>query len=116
VTVGHQAGGGAQEGPAIDLDAVLAAAGSVEDPEIRRTLASMDLMDGAEADESGHVTVTYHLTSPLCPSQWAVHIGMEVRRAVLAVPGVRGCSVNIQDHFIAADISKLVNESEVVSA
>jgi len=35
----------------VDLEAVIAAAGSVQDPEIRRTLTEMDLMDGAEVDE-----------------------------------------------------------------
>jgi metal-sulfur cluster biosynthetic enzyme len=38
-------------GTPVDLDAVLEAAGSVPDPEIRRTLADLDLMDGAEVDE-----------------------------------------------------------------
>ena len=100
----------------VDLDAVLAAAGSVEDPEIRRTLADLELMDGAEVDEDGNVTVHYHLTSPLCPSAFAVQIGREVRRRVMTVAGVTGARVDIQDHFIAAEISRLVNEDEVVSA
>ena len=34
----------------VDLDAVRAAAGSVPDPEIRRTLAELDLLDTVEAD------------------------------------------------------------------
>lgn len=102
--------------PEVDLDAVLAAAGSVEDPEIRRSLAEMDLMDGAEVDEDGQVRVHYHLTSPLCPSAFAVQIGREVRRRVLEVPGVTGCRVVIQDHFIAAEIARKVNEDEVVGA
>ena len=100
----------------VDLDAVLAAAGSVEDPEIRRTLADLELMDGAEVDSDGNVTVHYHLTSPLCPSAFAVQIGREVRRRVMAVAGVTGARVAIQDHFIAAEISRLVNEDEAVSA
>jgi ATP-binding protein involved in chromosome partitioning len=100
----------------VDIDAVLEAAGSVEDPEIRRTLADLDLMDGAEADADGHVTVRYHLTSPLCPSRFAIEIGKEVRRRVLGVPGVASARVDIQDHFIAADISRQVNEGEVVNA
>lgn len=103
-------------GAGVDLDAVLEAAGSVEDPEIRRTLADLDLMDGAEVDDEGNVTVHYHLTSPLCPSAFAVQIGREVRRRVMAVPGVTGARVDIQDHFIAAEIARLVNDDEVVSA
>jgi len=62
-------------------------------------------------DEEGNVRVHYHLTSPLCPSPFAIQIGVEVRRRVLAVPGVRSCRVLIADHFIAEEISRKVNES-----
>jgi ATP-binding protein involved in chromosome partitioning len=97
---------------AVDLDAVREAAGSVSDPEIRRSLAEMDLLDEVSADLQGRVTVRYHLTSPLCPSPFAVQIGREVRRRVGAVPGVTGCEVVIQDHFIAADIARMVNQDD----
>ena len=101
-----------------DLEAVRRAAGSVPDPEIRRTLADLDLLDTVEADagEPGHVTVRYHLTSPLCPSPFAVDIGREVRRRVEELPGVRRCTVVIQDHFIADEIARQVNDVAVGSA
>jgi metal-sulfur cluster biosynthetic enzyme len=94
----------------IDLAAVRAAAGSVSDPEIRRSLAEMELLDEVELVGGGDVVVRYHLTSPLCPSPFAVQIGREVRRRVEAVSGVRRCRVHIQDHFIAAEIAQAVNE------
>jgi ATP-binding protein involved in chromosome partitioning len=98
-------------GPAtVDLTAVREAAGSVPDPEIRRSLAEMDLLVEVVADGAGQVLVRYHLTSPLCPSRFAVDIGREVRRRVEAVPGVSRCRVEIQDHFIGAEISHAVNE------
>jgi len=98
---------------AVDLDAVRHAAGSVPDPEIRRTLADLDLMDSVDADDDGHVVVRYHLTSPLCPSPFAVDIGREVRRRVEQIPGVRRCTVVIQDHFIAEEIAHTVNDRPV---
>jgi metal-sulfur cluster biosynthetic enzyme len=94
----------------IDLAAVRAAAGSVSDPEIRRSLAEMELLDEVELVGGGDVVVRYHLTSPLCPSPFAVQIGREVRRRVEAVRGVRRCRVLIQDHFVAAEIAQAVNE------
>jgi len=94
----------------VDLAAVRAAAGSVADPEIRRSLAEMDLLDAVEHVGGGEVVVRYHLTSPLCPSPFAVQIGREVRRQVEAVPGVKRCQVHIQDHFIATEIAQAVNE------
>jgi metal-sulfur cluster biosynthetic enzyme len=100
-------------GDAVDHVAVRQAAGSVPDPEIRRTLDELDLVDEVEVTADGDVLVRYHLTSPLCPSPFAIDIGREVRRRVLDVPGVRSCRVDIRDHFIAADISAQVNEAPV---
>lgn len=100
----------------MDAAAVRAAAGSVPDPEIRRTLAELDLLDEVEVGEDGEVVVRYHLTSPLCPSPFAVDIGREVRRRVQQVPGVRACRVDIRDHFVAADIARQVNEGPVAAA
>ena len=94
----------------IDLAAVRAAAGSVSDPEIRRSLVEMELLDAVEHVGGGEVVVRYHLTSPLCPSPFAVQIGREVRRRVEAVRGVKRCRVDIQDHFIAAEIAEAVND------
>jgi metal-sulfur cluster biosynthetic enzyme len=99
----------------VDLTAVRDAAGSVPDPEIRRTLAELDLLDEVEA-RGGQVTVRYHLTSPLCPSPFAIDIGREVRRRVEGLPGVESCVVVIQDHFIAEDIARQVNEGPVPEA
>lgn len=95
---------------AVNLAEVRDAAGSVPDPEIRRSIADMDLLDEVTVDDHGRVTVRYHLTSPLCPSPFAVHIGREMRRRVEAVPGVTRCLVLIQDHFIATEIAALVND------
>ena len=58
----------------VDLAAARAAAGSVPDPEVRRSLADLGLLDEVEAD-GGRVTVRFHLTSPLCPSRFAASIG-----------------------------------------
>lgn len=101
---------------AVDLAAVRTAAGSVPDPEIRRTLAELDLLDEIEQVGDGDVVVRYHLTSPLCPSPFAIDIGREVRRRVQEVPGVRSCRVDIRDHFIAADICEQVNSGPVGAA
>lgn len=103
----------AGSGTAVDRTAVRTAAGSVPDPEIRRTLDELDLVDEVEVTADGDVLVRYHLTSPLCPSPFAIDIGREVRRRVLEVPGVRSCRVDIRDHFIATDISAQVNDSPV---
>lgn len=97
----------------VSADAVLEAAGSVPDPEIRKTLGELGMIDEVEVGVGGNVIVRYHLTSPLCPSPFAITIGKEVRRRVQLVDGVEKCTVEIRDHFIAQDIAARVNEEEI---
>ena len=92
----------------IDIEAVRAAAGSTPDPEVRCAIAELGLLDEITVAGS-NVTVHYHLTSPLCPAQFATKIGTEIRRRVMAVPGVEACQVVIQDHFLRDAIQQQIN-------
>ncbi len=92
----------------LDLERIRTAAGSTPDPEVRRTIAELELLDEVTID-GGKVTVNYHLTSPLCPSKFAAKIGREIRRRVEAIEGVESCEVNLTDHFIRDEIIDLIN-------
>ena len=92
----------------IDLEAVRAAAGSTRDPEIRRSLGELGLLDEVQVVD-GQVTVHFHLTSPLCPSKFATSIGQEIRKRVQAIPGVTSCEVVLRDHFLREKIQELIN-------
>jgi metal-sulfur cluster biosynthetic enzyme len=92
----------------VDVDAVRKAAGSVPDPEVRRSIADLGLLDEVEVDGE-RVTVRFHLTSPLCPANFAARIGKEIRRRVAAVPGVQSVEVVLQDHFVQDELHRLIN-------
>jgi len=92
----------------IDVDAVRTTAGSVRDPEIRRSLSELGLLDEVQVVD-GRVTVYFHLTSPLCPTKFATSIGQEIRRRVEAMPGVTSCEVVLRDHFLCEKIQERIN-------
>jgi ATP-binding protein involved in chromosome partitioning len=92
----------------IDVDAVRTAAGSTRDPEIRRSLGELGLLDEVKI-EGSQVTVHFHLTSPLCPSKFATSIGKEIRKRVEAIAGVTSCEVVLRDHFLQAKIQETIN-------
>jgi metal-sulfur cluster biosynthetic enzyme len=92
----------------IDVDAVRTMAGSVRDPEIRRSLGELGLLDEVQVAD-GQVTVHFHLTSPLCPTKFATSIGQEIRRRVEAIPGVISCEVVLRDHFLREKIQERIN-------
>ena len=92
----------------IDIDAVHKAAGSTRDPEIRRSLGELGLLDEVQI-EGSQVTVHFHLTSPLCPTKFATSIGQEIRKRVEAITGVTSCEVVLRDHFLRDKIQTAIN-------
>jgi metal-sulfur cluster biosynthetic enzyme len=101
---------GATSSPAgeVDIRRVRAVAGGVKDPEVRTSIVDLGLLDEVEVD-GGHVTVRFHLTSPLCPHRFAGQIGREIRGRVARLPGVTSVEVVLQDHFAAAELHRLIN-------
>ncbi|HTL40720.1 MAG TPA: iron-sulfur cluster assembly protein, partial [Pseudolysinimonas sp.] len=73
-------------------DAVRAALGRVLDPEIRRPIADLDMVDGVTV-EGGTATVDLALTIVGCPA--ADRIEREAREAALTVPGVERAEVRL---------------------
>jgi metal-sulfur cluster biosynthetic enzyme len=94
----------------VDVEEVRRAAGSVPDPEVRRSIADLGLLDEVDVEGSS-VTVHFHLTSPLCPANFAARIGKEIRRRVAALPGVESVEVVLEDHFIQDELHQLINLS-----
>jgi ATP-binding protein involved in chromosome partitioning len=71
-------------------DAVRAAVGAVEDPEVHRPMGDLGMIGEVEA-EGGAVSVVVALTTPACPLR--APIEKSVREAALAVPGVTSVAV-----------------------
>jgi metal-sulfur cluster biosynthetic enzyme len=92
----------------LDVDAVRTAAGSTRDPEIRRSLSELGLLDEVRI-EGSQVIVQFHLTSPLCPTKFATSIGQEIRKRVEAIAGVTSCEVVLRDHFLREKIQTSIN-------
>jgi FeS assembly SUF system protein len=74
-------------------DAVIAACGTVYDPEIPVNIYELGLIYAIEIRDDGQVQVEMTLTAPGCPS--AQELPEQVRQAILAVPGVSACDVEV---------------------
>jgi FeS assembly SUF system protein len=71
--------------------ALLDAIATVYDPEIPVNIYELGLIYAVEIDEAGGVKVEMTLTAPGCPS--AQELPVQVRDALLAVPGVTAAEV-----------------------
>ncbi len=90
-TVGTWTPDGSNE-PPINEDAVIAAIGTVYDPEIPVNVYELGLIYAIDLHDDGRVKVEMTLTAPGCPS--AQELPVMVRDAVMVVPGVTACEVD----------------------
>jgi FeS assembly SUF system protein len=74
-------------------DALIAATASVYDPEIPVNIYELGLIYTIDLDDDGKVKVEMTLTAPACPS--AQELPEQVQNAIMAVPGVTGCEVEV---------------------
>lgn len=74
-------------------EAVIAACATVYDPEIPVNIYELGLIYTIDIGDDGQVHVEMSLTAPGCPS--AQELPDQVREAVMAVPGVAGCDVEV---------------------
>lgn len=72
-------------------DALIAAIGTVYDPEIPVNVYELGLIYAVDIGDAGHIAVEMTLTAPNCPS--AQELPEMVRLAVLDVPGVTSATV-----------------------
>ncbi len=79
--------------PAPTLDAVRAALATVEDPEIRKPITDLGMVESVDISESGHVSVTILLTISGCPLK--TKLTADTTAAVQRVEGVTGVEVRL---------------------
>ncbi len=72
-------------------DAVIGAIATVYDPEIPVNIYELGLVYAIDIHEDGRIKVEMTLTAPGCPS--AQELPVQVREAVMALPGVADCEV-----------------------
>ncbi len=91
----------------VDVAAVRAAIEKVEDPEIHRSLADLDMLRELEVSESGAVRVLVALTIPGCPLK--DKLTADVTAAARSVPGVTDVAVEFT-HMTDEERSRLVTK------
>jgi FeS assembly SUF system protein len=74
-------------------DAIVAACATIYDPEIPVNIYELGLVYAIDIENDGRVRVEMTLTAPGCPS--AQELPDQVREAVMAVPGVKECEVEV---------------------
>jgi metal-sulfur cluster biosynthetic enzyme len=87
---------------------VLAALGTVYDPELDEPITALRFVASCEVADSGAVDVRLRLPTPQCAPNFAYLMAADARAAVRAVPGVGEVSVVLEDHYTGAEINASV--------
>jgi metal-sulfur cluster biosynthetic enzyme len=81
----------------------------VIDPETGVDVVRMRLIEELRVDgETGRVSYRFRPSSPLCPL--AVHLALDIRRAVAEAPGVTEQEIAVVGYVGADELNALLNE------
>jgi metal-sulfur cluster biosynthetic enzyme len=99
------------EGPAARAllglrERVLAALGTVYDPELDEPITALRFVAGCRVSQAGDVEVRLRLPTPQCAPNFAFLMGSDARRAVSRVSGVREVAVTLEDHYTGEEINR----------
>ena len=93
-------------------DDVLAALGTVYDPELDEPITALRFVASCEVADSGAVEVRLRLPTPQCAPNFAYLMAADAREAVRRLPGVREVRVVLEDHYTGAEINAAVGRGE----
>jgi metal-sulfur cluster biosynthetic enzyme len=86
-------------------DRVLAALGTVYDPELDEPITSLGFVGACTVSGDGEVAVRLRLPTPQCAPNFAYLMAADARTAVLEVAEVSRVTVELEDHYTGAEIN-----------
>ncbi len=87
---------------------VLAALGTVYDPELDEPITTLGFVGSCVVDAEGDVEVRLRLPTPQCAPNFAFLMAADARAAVRRLPGIREVTVVLQDHYTGEEINAAV--------
>jgi metal-sulfur cluster biosynthetic enzyme len=86
-------------------DRVLAALGTVYDPELDEPITALGFVGACTVSGRGEVDVRLRLPTPQCAPNFAYLMAADAQAAVNRLPEVRRVSVELEDHYTGAEIN-----------
>lgn len=90
---------------ATELTAVMAALGTVRDPELDEPVTDLGFVSSCTVSPEGDVQVRLRLPTYFCAPNFAFLMVADAYDAVARVPGVRRTEVLLDDHFTSSEIN-----------
>ena len=91
---------------------VLAALGTVYDPELDEPITALKFVASCEVTDSGAVDVHLRLPTPQCAPNFAFLMAADARDAVRAVAGAGEVTIVLDGHYTGTEINRAVANDE----
>jgi metal-sulfur cluster biosynthetic enzyme len=91
---------------------VLAALGTVYDPELDEPITTLGFVGSCVVTAEGDVRVRLRLPTPQCAPNFAYLMAADARAAVRRLPDVRDVTVVLEDHYTGDEINAAVGRGE----
>ena len=89
----------------------------VVDPEVGVPITESDLVDDIGIDnETGVISIGFHLTAPFCPPMFALEIAQDIKKRVSALEGEKEVKISMTGHLKAEEINTRVNTAPAAPA
>jgi metal-sulfur cluster biosynthetic enzyme len=91
---------------------VIAALGTVYDPELDEPITTLGFVGSCVVTAEGDVEVRLRLPTPQCAPNFAFLMAADARAAVRRLPGVREVTIVLEDHYTGEEINAAVRRGE----
>jgi metal-sulfur cluster biosynthetic enzyme len=91
---------------------VVGALGTVYDPELDEPITTLGFVGSCVVTAEGDVEVRLRLPTPQCAPNFAYLMAADARSAVRRLPGVRGVTVVLEDHYTGEEINAAIGRGE----
>jgi metal-sulfur cluster biosynthetic enzyme len=91
---------------------VLAALGTVYDPELDEPITTLGFVSSCDVTVSGDVAVRLRLPTPQCAPNFAFLMVADARAAVGRLPEVREVTIVLEDHYTGEEINAAVGRGD----
>ena len=91
---------------------VIAALGTVYDPELDEPITTLGFVGSCVVTEEGDVAVRLRLPTPQCAPNFAFLMAADARAAVRRLPDVAAVDVVLEDHYTGAEINAAIIRGE----
>jgi metal-sulfur cluster biosynthetic enzyme len=91
---------------------VLAALGTVYDPELDEPITTLEFVSSCDVSAAGDVDVRLRLPTPQCAPNFAFLMAADARNAVRRLPEVGAVTIVLEDHYTGDEINAAVGRGE----